>query len=97
MNDNFYTIPQYIACKSSLLEKVKAYDAIISGMETAYLEAVTSGHLADYEMNDGQMRVKATYRSIAEMNNAIRGLEQIRMQYVNRYNGRVSVMRGGNL
>ncbi len=97
MNDIYYTIPQYIECQTTLLGKIQAYDKIIEGMELAYLEAVTSGHLSEYSMDDGQMKVRAIYRSITDMNMAIQGLEQIRQRYINRYNGRVRVMRSGNL
>lgn len=97
MNDNFYTISQYVESKTTLAAKIVAYDTIIAGMEAAYLEAVTSGHLSEYSMNDGQMNVKAVYRSITDMNAAIQGLEQIRQRYVQRYNGRVTIVRGGNI
>jgi len=97
MNDNFCTISQYIESRSSLKDKILAYDTIISGMESAYLEAVSSGHLSAYEMNDGQMRVKAEYRNISDMNNAMIGLQKLRQMYINRYNGRITVLRGGNL
>lgn len=97
MNDQFCTIPQYIESQSSLREKIIAYDLIIEGMEASYLVAVTSGHLDEYQMDDGQMKVRAKYRSITDMNNALIGLQKLRQMYVSRYNGRVSVKRGGNL
>ncbi len=95
MNFYYCTITQYIESKSSLADKIAAYDAIISSMESAILEATVSGHLSQYEMNDGQMVVRAQYRNINEMSKALVGLEGIRQRYINRYNGRVTVLRGG--
>lgn len=97
MNDQFCSIPQYIECQVSLADKIRAYDLLIEGMETAYLEAITSGHLEEYQMDDGQMKVRAKYRNPQELNSALKGLEQLRQRYVNRLNGRVTVLRGGNL
>lgn len=97
MNLEYMTIPQYVECKSKLIGKVATYDILIEGMETAILEATTSGHISEYEMDDGQMKVRTRYRSINDMQNALNGLIKMRQYYINKYNGRVTVLRGGNL
>lgn len=97
MGECFYTLAQYVDSKTSIREKILAYDLLITGMEGAYLQAISSGHLEEYHMDDGQMKVRATYRSTVDMNNALKGLITIRQMYINQYNGRIRVMRGGNL
>lgn len=97
MNAEYCTIVQYMESKTTLIAKIQAYDSLITAMEATILAATTSGHLAEYEMDDGQMKVRARYRSLSEMNRALVGLEQIRQRYINRFNGRVTVLRGGNL
>ena len=97
MNIDYLSIPQYLDSKKTISDKIKAYDALISSMEAAILEGIGSGHLAEYEMDDGQMKVRGRYRSIAEMTRAIKALEAMRQMYINRYNGRVTVLRGGNI
>lgn len=96
MNIEYMTIPQYVECKSKIIGKIATYDILIESMEAALLEATTSGHISQYEMDDGQMKVRTNYRSINDVNNALKGLIRMRQYYINKYNGRVTVLRGGN-
>ena len=97
MNAEYMTIPQYVECKSALIGKVATYDILIESMESALLEATVSGHIAEYEMDDNMMKVRTRYRSINDMQNALNGLIKMRQYYINKYNGRITVLRGGNL
>ena len=97
MNDEYMTISQYIECKSKLIGKIATYDILIEKMELSIAEGVVSGHLVQYELDDGQMKCRAMYRNIGDMTKALSGLEQLRQRYINRLNGRVTVLRGGSL
>lgn len=95
MNTEYITITQYIESKTKLSERIAAYDLIIQGMETSILEATVSGHLVQYELDDGFMKCRTQFRSVADMTKALAGLEALRQRYINRYNGRATVLRGG--
>lgn len=97
MNLEYMTIPQYIECKSKLIGKVATYDILIEKMESSLLEATLSGHLSEIEVDDSMMRVRSRYRSITDLQRALNGLIRMRQYYINKYNGRVTVLRGGNL
>ena len=97
MNYNYMTIQEYFEEKSKLIGKIATYDLLIDGMEKAVLEATLSGHLTDYELDDGQMKCRARYRSITDMTNAMNGLMKLRQMFINQLNGRTVVLRGGNL
>jgi hypothetical protein len=97
MNSHFITISQYIESKQSIADKIVAYDTIISGMESAILRATESGEYAEYEMDDGQMKVRAKYRSASDMARALDTILKLRQRYVTKYNGSCVVLRGGNL
>lgn len=97
MNDHFITISQYIESKTTLLAKIAAYDLIITGLENAMLLAVESGYLKQIEFDDSMMKVRTEYRSVEDVAKAMLGYEKIRQMYINRLNGRVTVLRGGNL
>lgn len=97
MNFEYMTIPQYVECKSKLIGKIATYDILIEGMEASLLEATVSGNISEYEMDDGQMKVRTRYRSLNDMNNALMGLIKMRQYYINKHNGRVTVLRGGNI
>jgi hypothetical protein len=48
---------------------------------------------AMYEIDDGQIRVKTNYRSIAELTKGLDDLRAIKNIYVNQYNGRTMVLQ----
>lgn len=97
MNDEYMTISQYIESKTTLQAKIAAYDKLIEGMEAALLEATVSGHLVQTEVDDAFMKVRLQFRSIGDMTKALAGLEMLRQRYINRLNGRCTVLRGGRL
>lgn len=97
MNNEYLTIPQFVEYKSRLIGKVATYDMLIEKMELSLLEATMSGHIAEYELDDGQMKCRTRYRSLTDINNALNGLIKMRQYYINKQNGRVTVLRGGNL
>jgi len=97
MNDRYLSISQYIESAQSLKDKITAIDNLISAMELKLLDTVGSANYAEYQLDDGQMKVKTAYRSPKDVTDGILGLEQLRQRYINRLNGRVKVFRGGNL
>ena len=97
MNDNYFSISQYIECKSTLLDKITAIDNLISAMELKLVDTVGQTNYSEYNLDDGQMKVRAAYRSPTDVMAGITALEQLKQRYVNRYNGRSRNLRGGNL
>jgi len=97
MNDEYVTISQFIETKSKLIGKIATYDLLIEGMETAIAEGIVSGHIVQTEVDDSFMKVRLNYRSISDMTKALSGLEMLRQRYINRLNGRCTVLRGGSL
>lgn len=103
MNDTYMTIPQYVECKSKIIGKIATYDLLIESMEKSLLDTLVNGNgesvggIAEYELDDGQMKCRTRYRSITDMRGALKGLISMRQYYINKYNGRVTVLRGGNL
>jgi len=47
----------------------------------------------EYWMNDGQMNVKTSYKSLEDIEMSVFRLERMKRLYVNRYNGRGFVLR----
>ena len=91
------TISHYFECKSKLIGKIATYDLLIEGLEKAILESTVSGHLVQYELDDGQIKVRSNFRKISDLVDAMTGLQKLRQGYINRYNGRITVLKGGNL
>lgn len=97
MNIEYMTIDQFFESKSKLIGKIATYDLLIEGMEKAILESTVSGHLIQYELDDGQMKVRSMFRSTKDMIGSMEGLIKLRQYYINKHNGRVTRLVGGNL
>lgn len=97
MNDGLYTMSQYIECRTTLYDKIVAINALIDAMELKLLDAVGSANYSEYQMDDGQMKVRTAYRSPKDVTDGITELEKLKQRYVNRYNGRCVTLRGGNI
>ena len=97
MNSEYCTISQYIESKTSLQAKIIAYDNLIEKMELTILTGIDTGGIIQTEVDDGFMKVRLNYRSVADMTQALAGLEMLRQRYINRHNGRCTVLRGGSL
>lgn len=89
------TISIYIGNKTSDLEKIDAIEILIDSMLLKMTEAIggQSVLIDEYWMDDGQMKVKTSYRSISDIEQGISGLEKLKQRYINRYNGRSVVLR----
>jgi predicted transcriptional regulator len=97
MNSEYLTVSQYMESKTTLQAKIAAYDKLIDAMENSIAEAMVSGHINQTEVDDGFMKVRLNYRNVGDMTKALAGLEALRQRYINRYNGRSTVLRGGQI
>lgn len=88
------TIKEYIQSKTTLLAKIKAIETLIDSMILNTAEAIDNSGVASYSMDSGQMKVTTEYRSVEDVQKGIKALEQTLQMYVNRYNGRITVLRG---
>lgn len=89
-----YTIKEYIESKADLYDKICAIEALINSMIASMADAIDVSGTASYSMDDGQMKVTTQYRSVTDINMGILQLEKMKQMYVNRYNGRVTILRG---
>lgn len=96
MNDGIYSVESYIECKSTVIDKIKAINALIDKFELKLLEVGDSVSYDEYQLDDGQMKVRTKYRSANDVLNAINNLEKLKQRYVNRLNGRMTILRSGN-
>ena len=97
MNDNYLSISQYVDCASNTYDKIIRYNNLIDALELKIIKSIGQSGYVEMNFDDGQMKVKSTYRSIQDMESGLLALEKQRQRYINRYNGRSRNLRGGNL
>lgn len=79
----------YLQSCTTLKAKIAAIDAIIDSLLVAAATGAAVANQSEYELNDGQAKIKMVYRSVADINKAIDGFEAMRQRYVNRLSSRV--------
>jgi len=88
--DNAYS---YISCSTNITEKIAKIDAVIAALEDISLIAAGKAHINEYELDDGQTKIKASYRSPKAIADSIDAYTKIRERWVNKCIGSVVVLR----
>lgn len=97
MNDQFVSISEYLGSKTSIRARISAIEALIDAIILKLADTVGNADITEYQMDDGQMKVRTAYRSPQDATKGIEVLEKLKQMYLNQLNGRVTVFRGGNL
>ena len=89
------TFDQYILSKPKGLERIQAIEDIIDVMLIRMAEVAAGQNVPidEYQLDDGQMKIRTSYRSPEDVAKAIEGFERTKQVFVNQYNGRVSYLR----
>jgi len=86
---------EYIESKTNLLARIQAIDALIDAMILSLADYAAGQNTAieEYQMDDGQMKIRTKYRSPKDVDAAVIQFEKMKQMYVNRYNGRITYLR----
>jgi|SRR6478609_4998605 len=76
----------YIDAQPDLLSKINALNAVIDALEATALKAAGNGDVDEYELDNGQTKIRTRYRNPSEVARSITAFEIIRQRYINRYN-----------
>jgi len=82
----------YINSKTELRDRIINIKAVMSALRAQRLEAAANGNISnmqEYSLDDGQTKIKTVYRSLNEINLALKTLEQELQMCYNQLNGRM--------
>lgn len=78
----------YVDSATDLRTKITRIKSVIAALETTALTAAEKGAVSEYSLDDGQVKIKTTYRNPKEVSDSINAFEAILQRYVNQLNGR---------
>ena len=78
----------YIESATSLADKICKIDAVIAVLFTTVLKAAGTDNFTEYVLDDGQTKIRATYKGADSVLKSIKVLETMKNYYVNQLNGR---------
>jgi hypothetical protein len=79
---------EYIRTGTNNKEKIDKIEIVIEALELVMLEAADKDNIEEYELNDGQTKIRTVYRGVQSVMAAIMALEKLKMYYINRTVGR---------
>jgi uncharacterized cupin superfamily protein len=93
----FDSSAKYINQASTLVDRLNRIEAIIDALYTVALTAAAGDNIGEYFINDGQVQIKTTYKSSADIEKSIIAYERLKEMLKNQLNGRgVRLMDGKN-
>lgn len=78
------TIADYITCSSSDKERLERMAEVITLLETKAIQAVENADVQEYEMNDGQVKIKTSYNTLEQIARDINAFQSIYDRLFNR-------------
>ena len=84
----------YIESATSLKERLTRVCNIIEALEIRVVDvAVGNADIDEYQLDDGQVKIRTKYRSVEDMEKAITAFEKLKERILNKLNGRCTVLR----
>ena len=85
-------IKDYLDTCTEVKDKIIKLNIIINAMYDSAERAAESGEFEEYTLDDGQSKIRSTYRSVKDIIESIKGYEALKMMYTNRLQGRSVVL-----
>ena len=93
----FYTFVEYINCSANTKEKIARIDAIIEKLEDAELNGAANADIEEYSLDDGQTKIRTTYRDLANVEKTIQALYRRKQRLINNCIGYRYNLQDGNI
>jgi len=78
----------YIRTGTNNKAKIDKIEEVITALELLMLSSADKDNIQEYELHDGQTRIRTEYRGVKSIMDAIMSLEKLKMYYINRTVGR---------
>ena len=78
----------YIETATGLKDKIAKIDVIINALLATALASASTDQFTEYVLDDGQTKIRATYKGTDAIFRSINVLERTKQIYINQVNGR---------
>jgi hypothetical protein len=85
----FEKASDYIQSCSTITAKIAAIDAVIDKLMIAAVKAADGANVEEYWFDDGHVKIRNKYRTVASITESIKQFEQLRTMYAQRKTGGV--------
>lgn len=85
----------YIESTTDLRSKITRLNQVIDALISASIKGAANANMEEYSLDDGQTKIRAKYKDMAQIQAAINAFEKAKQIYVNRLNGRSFMLVDG--
>jgi hypothetical protein len=85
-----YTESEFINLYDDPTAKLAQVRLILDALDTLQIELISKGMVKEYELNDGQVRIKKVYNSISDINKSRLAYEQLGNRLIEKTEGRLT-------
>ncbi len=78
----------YLDTKSSITDKIKAVQSIIDALLVAAADSTSKTGIEEYTLDDGQTKIRQTYKSTEDIWKGIKAFETLKNYYISQRDGR---------
>jgi len=83
----------YIESATTKLERLARIEQIIAALELRVVDTISTSNIEEYDINDGQTKIKTKYVTAESMAKAIEAYDKLANKLRNQLNGRQMVLR----
>ena len=83
----------YIQSAETLQGRLTKINQVITALYDNMLENAGAENISEYQLDDGQIKIRTAYRSIEQVEKTIDALERQKQRILNQLNGRSFVLR----
>lgn len=87
---------EYINLSANVKEKIARINAIIEVLEDSELRGASAGEILEYQLDDGQTKIRTVYKDLRSISHTIEALESRKARLLNRVLGHRYGLKDGN-
>lgn len=84
---------EYINSSSDIPCRIERIEKVIGALINKMTDMAVNADLKEYQLDDGQTKIRAVYNSIEEVSRSIQSLERLKITLINSSKSRVFVLR----
>ncbi len=85
----YTSFKEYIGSATTLLCRIQNIDKAIDALMLKMLDTTDNADLKEYQLDDGQTKIRTVYANTADVQTQIYALERLKTMYQSRLHGRV--------
>lgn len=86
----YSSLKDYLGTATTLQTRLTKVEGIITALEDEVLTKISDGLVEEYELDDGQVKIKTRYSSVEQITRDIQYFEKLKYRIINQLTGRVT-------